>query len=177
MNEPLDPLLTHEEVDVAGHDMRGYTLIVPLDAPIPSEVASAPMPTGSLYARLAPLAVSPEGSEFAFAPLSGSELLALERAWRLVATVPKIAVLMDLPGARYDVLFTQAARQIGIMRIDWSQVADGLAARLVNKQRLKDTQPWALQQSIAPVEEDRLPRSMKAVVRVPEPTSEADDEN
>lgn len=150
------------KVKVGGVDLRGHVFVIPLDAPVPSELSSAPMPKGSLYDRLGPLAKATE-AEFSFVPLSGAELLSLERAWRQLQTVAHVSVLFELPGARYDILFTQATRQIGLTRVEWTQVSDSLTSRLVETQRLKDTKPWA---SGAPIsgEDDSpsLPRSNRS---------------
>lgn len=174
---------TANEVNVAGIDIRGYVFVVPLDAPLPSEVAAVIPPTGGLLARLAPLA-GEENELFSFVALSGAELLAIERAFRLMQTVKRVAVLTDLPGARYDVLFTQAARQIGLPKIEWPQISESLASRVVEMQRLKDTKPWSGNPDLAPghgadrPDDTRPPKHGRtigaAVIEVPEDFEEDD---
>lgn len=166
------------EVSVNGVDVRGYVFVIPVDAPVPSEVASARIETGSLYKRLMPLADEAESETFSFVPLSGAELLALERAWRGLQTVKKVGVLTDLPGARYDVLFTQATRQIGLPKFEWTQVADGLSAKLVSQQRLKDTKPWTgLDASTGAPRAPKAPGHNRSVgASIPEPAADDEDE-
>lgn len=129
---------------VNGFDVRNVAFIMPLGAPLPSEFEKGLMPTGSLYQRIRALDTESwvDGDEFAFVPVSGAELLALERAWRALVRTKKVVMLSDIPAARYDVLFTQAARQIGIQTVDWPSVSDALSERFRTRQRIKDGQPW-----------------------------------
>lgn len=138
---------------VEDFDVRGVVFVIPLDAPIPAELGTAKVPKGSLYARLEPLTHDPE-DEFAFVPLSGSEMLILDKAWRSLQGAKRVAVLADIPGARYDVLFTQAMKQIGLRRVEWSAVSEALARRAVSVQRTKDTQPWRLAEFRGSARED-----------------------
>jgi hypothetical protein len=72
----------------------------------------------------------------------------LERAWRSLQRAKKVAVLQGLPGARYDVLFTQASRLIGLRIVDWPAVAEAIANRVRTVQRTKDTNPWTLKEKL-----------------------------
>jgi len=132
-----DVLAVHE------FDVRGAVFIIPTDAPVPSELNDAPISKGSLYQRLEPITHDPE-SEFVLVPLSGAEMLALDRAWRVLQDARKVYALFDLPGAKYDVTFTQAVRQIGLHKVEWAMVATAMANRVRIVQRTKDTQPWVL---------------------------------
>lgn len=138
-----DPLA----IEVAGSDVRGVVFVIPLDAPLPNELADINVPTGSLYKRLAALDGLAEGAEVGFVPVSGNELLALGRVWHTLVAAPKVAVLYDLPGARYDIVFTQAEKQIGLRSVDWPAVSEALGNRLREVQRTKDTEPWQLEQA------------------------------
>lgn len=173
IDDELDPESDPHALIIQDFDIRNVVFVVPVDAPLPSEISDVDMPTGSLYKRLAALDAEPEG-EFAFVPLSGAELLSLERAWRALQTVKRIFVLSDIPAARYDVLFTQATRQIGIPSVDWPAVAETMAERVRIVQRKKDKEPWA-----ETLEETRpknkLPISSTEEVEVPEPTPEEDE--
>lgn len=144
-NDGLDALRP-ESVDVSGVDIRGTVFIIPLDAPVPNELQDIAVPKGGLYERLSPLVTELEG-EFAFCALAGNELYALDRVWRMLVTAKKVAILTDLPGARYDIIFTQAMKQIGIRSMDWPVVAESIASRSREVQRTTDKSPWLLEQS------------------------------
>lgn len=135
-----DPL----NIDAQGVDVRGTVFVIPLDAPLPNELADLEVPTGSLYKRLKALDQS-SGTEFGFVPISGGELIAIERVWRQLCAAPKIAVLTELPGARYDIVFMQAKRSIGLRSVDWPSVATALSERVRVVQRTKDSKPWNLE--------------------------------
>jgi hypothetical protein len=160
--DELAPVPDPESLRVLDFDVRNAVFVIPSDSPVPSELSSAEMPSGSLYRRLAALD-QPEISEFAFVPVSGSELLSLDRAWRALQSAPRVYALFDLPGARYDVLFTQAARQIGIPRVEWPAVAEALASRVRTVQRTKDKEPWNMKQDFVDdpvaVRKNRVPKS------------------
>jgi hypothetical protein len=141
--DELNPAIDPEALRVNEFDVRNVAFVIPLDCPVPSELSDVPVPTGSLYDRLAALNQEVV-EEFAFVPLSGSELLALERAWRSLQLARRVFVLADLPGARYDVLFTQAARQIGLPTVEWPAVAEAMASRVRIVQRTNDATPWQM---------------------------------
>lgn len=122
--------------------LQEYVFLVPLDAPLPLELADAVLTTGPLLHRLAPLA-EVEHKGLALVPISGSELLALERAWPLIQQAKRVALLTELPGARYDVLLTQAKRHIGLRAIDWPSIATFIEGSARQEQRIKDKTPWA----------------------------------
>lgn len=142
--EDLSDDVDADALVVEGFDVRNVAFILPLGAPLPSEFEKSMMPSGSLYQRIVALDKSEwsDKDEFAFVPVSGAELLALERAWRSLVTTKRVALLAEIPAARYDVLFVQAARQIGLHTIDWPAVSDALSERLRTRQRLKDGKPW-----------------------------------
>lgn len=170
--EELDP----SALKVDAFDVTAATFLIPSDAPIPSELSEVEIPSGSLYARLA--ALDDEApSSFAFVPLSGTELLSLDRAWRLLTRAPKVYALFGLPGARYDILFTQASRQIGIQPIEWVAISEALADRSRVLQRTKDSAAWKIKDSLAE-QPSRKPKSSTSTVdRAPLPTPEASDED
>lgn len=148
-----------EALRVNDFDVRNAVFVIPLDAPVPSELAEVPVPTGSLYARLSALDVE-KRDDFAFVPVSGTELLALDRAWRSFQRAPRVYALFDIPGARYDILFTQAVRQIGVARIEWPAVAEAMASRVRTIQRATDSAPWDVQSNrIAPPKRAVFPKS------------------
>lgn len=170
--EELDPAA----LKVDAFDVTAATFLIPSDAPIPSELSEVEIPSGSLYARLAPLDDDAPDT-FSFVPLSGTELLALDRAWRLMTRAPKVYALFGLPGARYDILFTQASRQIGIQSIEWVAVAEALADRSRIIQRTKDSAAWLIKDSLAEGGARRPRSSTSTVDRAPLPTPEASDED
>lgn len=142
----------HPEVDpsdlrVHDFDVRDAVFVIPSDVPVPSELSDVTIPTGSLYDRLAALNVD-DPKDFAFVPVSGAELLSLDRAWRALAKPRRVFALMDLPGARYDILFTQSIRQIGIQQIDWPAVSQAMADRVRHVQRTSDKSAWNLKQDL-----------------------------
>lgn len=135
---------------------KGAVFVVPVDAPLPSELGELKVPAGSLYERLAALCVPDDGT-FSFVPVSGAELLHLERPWRLLQVAKRVFVLFELPGARYDIMFTQAARQIGLRRVEWPNVAESIASKAVSDQRTRDKEPWNIKQDLS-VPGRRLPK-------------------
>lgn len=177
----LTPDVDPEDLRVNDVDVRKSVFVVPVDAPVPSELGADQMPSGTLYRRLAALDES-DPIDFAFVPVSGAELLALDRVWRTLQRPKKIYALFDLPGAKYDVLFTQAVRQIGIPRIEWPSVSEALASRTRTIQRTNDSSPWVLSKDLssAPVpgsKRSMLPTSSTSGLgsRLPVPVSEDED--
>lgn len=141
----LDALIDDPSaVRVDGVDVKGTVFVFPLDAPLPTEISDILTPGGSLLQRLQPLDSQESTEGFALVPLSGAELLGLERIWRAIVRAKSVAALMDLPGSRYDVLFTQAVRQIGLRRVDWPTIGEQIASRAVAMQRTRDTKPYEL---------------------------------
>lgn len=145
--DDLDP--THVEIPsltVADADLAKAVFIIPLDAPLPNELADSVVPSGTLLTRLRALDVvgAEAGSGFDFVPLAGTELMALERPWRALQARESVYVLTELPGARYDVLFDQARRAIGLRSLDWPSVAVAMSSYQRATQRTSDKQPWAL---------------------------------
>jgi hypothetical protein len=150
--------------------------IIPLDAPLPVELQSLPLPTGTLLNRLAPLGEEPKDGTVALVPLSGSEFLELERPWRRLQVAKKVAVLEDLPGAKYDIIFQQARRQIGLRTVQWPTIIDALAAAQLAHQRTRDKQPWAAKDS-APKLEGRGGDSLVDAERILTPPPEPEEED
>lgn len=132
-------LTTPDQLEVRAVDLKSAALVVPSDAPVPNEL-QAHVSSGGLYERLRPL--TEEGSATSVVPVSGPELLALAQAWRSLVTVKKVYVLTGLPGARYDVIFNSALRQIGLRSVDWTDVAEVLARAQAADQSRNDSQPW-----------------------------------
>lgn len=146
--DDLDP--THVNIPslaVADADLAKAVFIIPLDAPLPNELADSVVPSGTLLTRLRALDLtgSEAGDGFDFVPLAGTELMALERPWRALQARENVYVLTELPGARYDVLFDQARRSIGLRSLDWPSVAVAMASHQRVTQRTADKTPWALQ--------------------------------
>lgn len=143
-NKEEDAVASHDitALDTATGDYHNTVFIIPLGAPLPLELEPFSPEAGSLLARLAPLGeLEPEG-DVAIVPISGTELLTLDRAWNLIQTAKRVAVLTELPGAKYDVIFDQARRSIGLRLIDWPSIAEAFAHRQVVQQRTGDTDPW-----------------------------------
>jgi hypothetical protein len=180
-----------ERVETPQGDFFKYVFLVPLAAPLPNELSDF-VTEGPLLTRLAPLAMEAPEDEFAIVAISGAELTALERSWRLFQEAKKVAVLTELPGARYDILFTQATRQIGLRSIPWPSIEEGLSAKLIANQRAGDRSPWkkeeeklsdASQSDESSKELDRRfsgPSSLRDVanaVPIPDSSEEEDDED
>lgn len=186
LNSLGDPNL----LDISGQDVRGATLILPLDAPIPSELADVPASTGTLLNRLSALddEALPEGEDFRIVLLRGSELLALDRAWSMLVRTKKLYVVFDIPGATYDVLFTQGVRTLGLRRLGWGDIAEELSKRVRTVQRTKDASPFLLSQSLTGATNDDIPTEAHPVATAgtrrkvgpvraappPEPTPDSD---
>jgi len=144
--EPGEQIEQAPTLSLADAELRKAAFVIPLDAPLPNELADASVPTGSLLSRLRYLdEVTPEQG-FAFIPLSGPEFMALERAWRSLQQRKAIFVLTELPGAKYDILFDTARRAIGLRSLEWPAVAEAMASYVTTVQRTKDTTPWILNQ-------------------------------
>jgi hypothetical protein len=171
-NESADALAT------SSGDYAGYVFVIPLSTPLPVELEASLTEQGSLLSRLAPLAEDPAPDEVAIVAVSGAELLALERAWTHLQSAKKVAVLSDLPGGKYDVLFSQARRQIGLRTVDWPSIEEAIRERAITRQRTKDKEPWS--QKLLDEEEDNLPnfepKKLKRESEVlPLPSSTEDD--
>jgi hypothetical protein len=129
-------------LEIADPDFKGTVFIIPLGAPIPQGIDVSPeMVSGTLLHRLQPLGQDPEG-DYAVVALSGGELLDLERAWPAITEAKKVAVLGDIPGATYDILFSQAKRAIGVRTVDWPSVEQQMSEMKTIAQRTKDAEPW-----------------------------------
>lgn len=139
----FDALTPPEDLSVESVDVRNAVFIVPIDAPIPRELDEM-VSKGDLYARLGP--VASDGDGMSVVPLSGPELLGLSNVWRALAKAPRVYVLTGLPGARYDVTFSGAARQIGLRQLDWSDAAETMARRKAREQSTADAKPWTASQ-------------------------------
>jgi len=144
--DSLEPTVDPQALRVNEHDVDKSVFIIPTDVPIPGELSGATMSKGSLYERLAPLDKEPES--FVFVPLSGAELTALDRVWHTLVKPKRVYALLGLPGGRYDVLFTQSTRQIGIQTLDWLSVAQSLTERARHVQRTMDTRSWDVKQDL-----------------------------
>lgn len=153
----------------------GSVFIIPLDAPVPSELSEIPVPAGTLYERLVNIGSSAESSNFAFAPLSGAELFHLDRAWRLLQSAKRVYALFDVPGARYDVLFTQAVKTIGLRRVEWPAVSEAMLSASRTAQRTHDSTPWLEKKPLAPTATRGLPATAQIDDSpLPTPEEEAD---
>lgn len=132
-------------------------LIIPLGTPVPFELDGAEVISGSLYARLAPLATEGQPDTQllpVLVPLSGAELAQLTPAWDLLCTGRVGYVLIGLPGTRVDITFEHAARSIGLRVIDWQDVKAELEARVLTAQRASAAPPSSDDAS-APFTDDR----------------------
>lgn len=150
-------------------DLTGAVFVIPLDAPIPGTVGTE-VPSGDLYARLFAISTDDPESPPKFVPVSGFELSALAHsAWRVLCAAKRPFVLTQLPGAKYDVAFTQGARAIGLRDVAWPDIEANVAREVVEHQRTMDTKPWATERPKAgfPTQRQRVP--------VPVPTDEGDD--
>ena len=130
------------EMEHSRKEFENHVFVVPLDAPLPLELQQVPLAEGGLLDRLRPLGVELTDGTVALLPISGSELQSLERAWSRLQVAKRVVVLDELPGAKYDVLFTQARRQIGLKVLPWPFIADALAASQREFQRVTDTAGW-----------------------------------
>jgi hypothetical protein len=165
-----------DDLNVPAGNVLGTVFVIQLDAPLPEELSDYPMPTGPLLARLQPLASDPE-DDIAFVPVSGQELLSLARAWTMLREAKKVAVLMELPGSRDDLIFSQARRQIGLKTVDWPSLSEAFASRKVEKQRAGDKQPWLQKETsetATPLRKARGSNLREAVSGLPGP--EIDDD-
>jgi hypothetical protein len=138
-------------------DFYKTVFIIPLTAPLPLELEPFTPPSGSLLQRLAPLGDAEPSGDIALVAISGSELLTLDRAWAHLQEAKKVAVLTELPGANYDVIFDQARRSIGLRLIDWPSIMEAFAERQTQQQRVGDTQAWRADE-IAEVQKKAKPR-------------------
>lgn len=154
-----------ETLTTSTGDVASAVFIVPFGAPMPNEAKDILVTTGSLFTRLAPLDEEAPATNVVI-PLSGQELLGLSNVWHHLVLTKKVFVLGDLPGAKYDVLFDQAARGIGLKTVPWPEVSDAITRQLIETQRVGDTKPWLLenqeQSTEAPAPRGKLRSSTKA---------------
>lgn len=137
---PINDVLD-DEGSISVSNFVHSILVVPFDAPIPKELEVLPIQTGHLLTRLACL-VDHEIDSFEILPLKGDEMMQLSRIWPLLVTAKKIFVLRALPGARYDVLFDQGVRAVGIPLIPWPVLASSMERAALATRREKDSKPW-----------------------------------
>lgn len=117
--------------------------VIPLNAPVPQELKTATVASGTLMQRLAILADT-ERRDVGLLPLSGHELMTLERVWPLLQDVKEVAFLHELPGTRPDAIYDMARRSIGLRTETWPELKDLLVAEHTEHQRLSDTKPWVI---------------------------------
>jgi hypothetical protein len=116
--------------------------IIPLSSPLPTELEDSLRHEGTLLARLQPLASKETQNDIELVAISGAELSNLARSWHLLVEAKKCFALMELPGARYDVLFKLAIKQIGLRTYDWPSLEAEFVSRSKETQRTKDAEPW-----------------------------------
>ena len=172
-----DPTSKHElpSLTVSDADLARAVFVIPLDAPLPNELAELVVPSGTLLKRLGALDSPDEGSKFNFVPVSGAELNNLAAAWHDLQSHKTVYVLTELPGARYDALFDNAKRVIGLRSLDWPAVANALESHHRLMQRTTDKTPWAVKapgQSRFPRTQDDSPAD-----RLPVPATDEQDED
>jgi hypothetical protein len=91
-----------------------------------------------------------------------------------------MAVLTEIPGASYGVMFTQSSAQIGLSSVPWPEIEQAVAKRVITRQRTKDTQQWNHDEELANAPtEDGAPRkyqdsNISQPLTEPEPTDYED---
>jgi hypothetical protein len=138
-------------------DFHKTVFVIPLAAPLPLELEPFSPAEGPLLLRLSPLGKEEPAGDIELVPVSGAELLTLDRAWPLLQTAKKVAVLTELPGAKYDVIFDQARRTIGLRLVDWPSIAEAFAQRQITQQRTGDKEAWRAD-DIAEAKQKSAPR-------------------
>lgn len=183
----MDTNDTLKEKDEIGVDLaaaapyKGVVYIIPLSAPLPQELDGAGLTTGPLLKRLLPLADKVHSSDITLVALSGAELSSLERVWNQIVEAKQVAVLTELPGAQYDVLFNHARTVIGIRTIDWPSIEKSVADTRISNQRTKDAEPWNEDRDLVDEEEPSLPKAKGSTLRgtppLEKPAEEDQDED
>jgi len=163
---------TLESITVAPAKISPTVYVVPLGAPIPSELSELPVTEGTLYDRLRPLA-SKLDTQAQIMFLKGEELVNLDKVWRSLQVAKDVQVLRGLPGAVYDVLFTQAARLLGLKEVEWTQIADALTTATREAQRSRDRDPWIHDPA---KRKEQLPGSNDEIEPLPLPDAPLDEE-
>jgi hypothetical protein len=135
-----DEFDNHLDVEVG--NVKGTVFLLPLDAPIPLELEDYAPATGPLLERLLPLAQKEPTDDIALVAVSGQELSDLGRSWSAIRVARKVHVLTELPGARDDIMFDMARKQLGITPVPWPSLAEAFSVRKIEKQRTGDSQPW-----------------------------------
>lgn len=155
MNKQPDDDMTQEmDHEVTSVDEYvGTVLLVPFDTPMPAELSKLPIASGSLLSRLNSLS-DHEVESFEILPLRGAEMLQLANVWPLLVEHKKIYVLRGLPGTRYDILFDQGVRAIGLPDLQWPNLASAMARAIVERQRTADSEPWKGGAALATDEEE-----------------------
>lgn len=165
--DELDPRAQTPTLSVSDSDLASAAFVIPIDAPLPNELGDASLPTGTFLERLKYLGDVVVEKGFAFIPISGNEFLALERAWRALQTRKNVYVLTELPGTRYDVLFDQARRGVGLRNLDWPSVAAAMAAFSIEQQRTRDKTPFNVIEGVTQHRENKLPRTNPQLAGAP----------
>lgn len=120
---------------------KGTVFVIPFDAPLPNELKDIPVASGTFLTRLQFLN-SHEVALFEILPLRGDELIQLSRLWATLVEHKKVYAIRGLPGARYDVLFDQGLRAVGVPEIQWDTISTAMARAVVEEQRTTDATPW-----------------------------------
>lgn len=137
----MSTLMNTDNIVVKDSDISKAFFIVPLDAPLPSDLAEVPQATGSLLHRLQPMDQSEPEGQYMVIPFSGVELTALSGLWRVLVAPRKVFTIEGLPGAKYDVQFASAARALGFKSLRWDDIEDAVAASVITQQRSADMVP------------------------------------
>lgn len=119
--------------DSIGAVPTDLVLLIPMGAPLPREVEDIPLVTGTLYQRLAPLAVP--GSGWVFLPCDTMEIHDLGASWERLVTAPAVGYLTGLPGTTPDSLMEHVAVLLGIRHYRWDDIAAELSERIKAAQR------------------------------------------
>lgn len=154
----LTPNVDPAAVVIDDVDVSKAVFVVPSDAPLPALLEGSAT-SGSLYERLAPLTID---GRRGIARLSGTELYALLPIWRALVAAKRVYVVHELPGARYDIPFTAASRQLGLRVVEWPQIEEAVGRQAALTQSTRDSKAWMVKE-----EDPAEVEAVKATLRFP----------
>lgn len=144
MTDIAKELLEQQTTDSpAVRDSLGTVFIVPIDSPIPNALEGLAPASKTLLGRLAPLDSDP--ASYGVCMLAGVELFELAPVLSKLRSAKKVALLVDLPGARYDALMMSGAQRAGLQQVPWPMLAEAVEQRRRLEQRMADSPALAAQ--------------------------------
>lgn len=140
MSQIQQPDAADLAVDAIGRLPAGTVFLIPVGTPLPPTLEELPLATGSLYARLQPLAVV-DNSISHVVPLSSEEMNNLARAWDELVAAKSVIHVAGLPGAKADPFFEHIALTLGVRTLWWADLELDVIEESKRRQQLSAETP------------------------------------